>query len=159
MKELTVIFFCTWKFALTIPVAVFGMKFSFLKTLLVTNIGGILGILFFMYVSELLINLWLRFIKPHFAFLNKERPVFTKRRRKFVQIKSKYGLTGIIILNPIILSIPISSFLVVKYYGKKVHHILYLFSGQLAWSVLYTFFYFYLFEYVANYPVVKLLFS
>jgi hypothetical protein len=159
MKELTVIFFCTWKFALTFPVAIFGMKFPVIKTLIFTNIGGVLGLLFFTYLSELIINFWLKYIKPKVSFLNKEKPVFTKRRRKFVKIKSKYGLSGIIFLNPILLSIPISSFLVVKYYGKKMQNILLLFFGQLAWSLLYTFFYFYLYKFVADYALVKFLFS
>jgi hypothetical protein len=159
MKELTVIFFCTWKFALTFPLAIFGMKFPFIKTLIFTNIGGVLGLLFFTYFSDIIITLWLKYIKPNVSFLNKEKPVFTKRRRKFVKIKTKYGLRGIIFLNPIILSIPVSSFLVVKYYGKKARNIFFLFFGQVAWSLLYTFFYFYLYKYVADYAIVKFLFS
>lgn len=159
MKELTVIFFCTWKFALTIPFAVFGMKFSFIKTLIFTNIGGMIGLLFFIYLSDLIIHLWTKYVKPKVSFLNKEKPIFTKRRRKFVRIKSKYGLPGIIVLNPIILSIPVSSFLVVKYYGKKLQNILFLLSGQVAWSLLYTYFYFNVYKYVEDYAIVKFLFS
>lgn len=147
MKELTIIFFCSWKFALTFPVAVYGMKFSFLKTLIYTNLGGIAGILFFTYLSDIIINLWLKYIKSkNYNFGKSDKPIFTKRRRRFIQIKTKYGFPGIVILNPIILSIPISSFLVVKYYGKRLRNILWLFVGQVSWSVLYTIFYFFIYE-------------
>jgi hypothetical protein len=147
MKELTIVFFCSWKFALTFPVAVYGMKFSFFKTLIYTNLGGIAGILFFTYLSDILINLWLRYIKSkNYNFHKPDKPIFTKRRRRFIQIKTKYGFPGIVILNPIILSIPISSFLVVKYYGKRLKNVLWLFVGQISWSVFYTIFYFFIYE-------------
>lgn len=146
MKELTVIFFCSWKFALTFPVAVFGMKFSFFKTLLYTNLGGISGILFFTFLSDVFIRLWNKYVKSTFNFMKHDKPLFTGRRRRFVQIKSKYGFPGIVILNPIILSIPVSSFLVVKYFGKKLKYIFWLFVGQVGWSILYTLFYFFVYQ-------------
>ncbi len=149
MKEFTVIFFCSWKFALTFPVAVYGMKFSFIKTLLFTNIGGASGVLAFTYLSEFIINLWNKYIKPWFSSSKKDKPTFTKQKRKFIHIKSKYGLPGIIILNPIILSIPISSFLIVKFYGRKLKYVLLLFAGQVVWSIIYTVFYFYIYQQIA----------
>ena len=147
MKELAVIFGCTWKFALTFPVAVYGMKFSFFKTLLITNLGGILGVIFFIYLSDGLIQAWNKLIRPKIKIRKAEKPVFTTKRRNFIKIKSKYGFPGIVILNPIIISIPISSFLVVKYYGRNFKYVIWLFIGQLIWSVIYTFFYFFIYQY------------
>ncbi len=146
MKELTVIFGCTWKFALTFPVAIYGMKFSIFKTLLFTNIGGIIGVIFFTFLSDGLIKVWNKHIKHRIRAGKSNKPVFTKKRRNLIRIKSKYGLPGIVILNPILLSIPVSSFLVVKYYGRKLQYVLWLCIGQFTWSIVYTFVYFFIYQ-------------
>jgi len=53
-----VIFFSSVKFALTFPYAVYTCEFGFWETVLWTNIGGILGIVFFAYLSELILDTW-----------------------------------------------------------------------------------------------------
>lgn len=143
MKELTVIFFCSWKFALTFPLAIYSLNLSFSETLLYTNLGGIVGLIFFSYLSQGLLVFWQKHIQSRFITKGHKQN-FTTKRRRFIYLKNKYGLPGIILLNPIILSIPISTFLVIKYFGLRTKHLLWLFSGQLIWSIIYTFFYFYL---------------
>ena len=141
MKELTIVFFCSWKFALTFPVAVYVMKMSFAETLFYTNLGGLVGIIVFAYLSTQIIQLWNTIIRPR-VFKNKPvKPIFTKRSRKFIKIKNSYGFAGIVILNPIVLSIPISTFLVIKYYGLKKRYLAWLVAGQFTWSFIYTLFY------------------
>jgi hypothetical protein len=44
--------------------------------------------------------------------------VFSRRNRMIVGLRSKFGLAGMIILSPVILSIPIGAFLLNKYYSK-----------------------------------------
>ena len=141
MKEITVILCCTWKFALTFPVAIFGMKFSFWKTILVTNIGGLLGLLFFIYLSRILIFLWNKYIIPRFKHKKAHKRMFSRRNRFIVLVKKKYGLPGIVILSPLLLSIPIGAFLTTKYYGARIDKILWLLAGQIGWSFIYTCFY------------------
>ncbi len=141
MKELTIIFLCTWKFAATFPLAIYAMKMSFAKTLFYTNIGGIVGAVVFVFFSDLLIKAYTRYWPASWKFKKKVRTVFTKRNRRLVKIKTKYGLFGIVILSPLILSIPVGSFLMVKYYGTHKSNILWLIAGQIFWSVVYTWFY------------------
>ncbi len=144
MKEITVILCCTWKFALTFPVAVFGMKFSFWKTIVFTNIGGLLGLLFFIYLSKTLIFFWSKYIASLFGQRYSKKRKFTRRNRFVVMIKRKYGLPGIVILSPIILSIPVGAFLTTKYYGTRIDKIIWLLAGQIGWSFIYTYFYMYI---------------
>lgn len=144
MKEITVILCCTWKFALTFPVAIFGMKFSFWKTILYTNIGGFLGLLFFIYLSKAVILLWNKYIVPLYKREKAEKRIFTRRNRFVVLIKKKYGLPGIVVLSPILLSIPVGAFLTTKYYGTRVDKIIWLLAGQIGWSFVYTCFYMYI---------------
>jgi len=135
MKELTIIFFCTWKFAATFPVAIYVMKMSFTETLIYTNIGGILGAYLFLNFSGFLISIWNKY------FHRKKKIIFTPAARRFIKIKNKYGLLGIIILSPAILSIPVGAFLAAKYYGVRPKVLAGLIAGQFFWSVIFTLFY------------------
>lgn len=140
MKEITIIFFCTWKFAATFPVAIYVMNMSTVETLFYTNIGGIIGVIFFSYVWRILLNVWKKFkpktVKPQ----KKKKKIFSRRNRRFVKIKTRYGLPGIVILSPVILSIPVGTLLAIKYYGRKKTTMAWLVVGQIVWSVIYTVF-------------------
>lgn len=141
MKELTIILFCTWKFAAMFPVAILAMKMSFFETIIYTNIGGALGAVIFTFFSGILIKTWNRYLPEKIKCQKKPKRVFTKRKRFLVKIKVKYGLTGIVVLTPLILSIPVGSFLTAKYYGQKKINIAWLISGQIVWSFIYTYLY------------------
>lgn len=142
---LLTILFSSVKFAMTFPVAVMRFEFSFFETILWTNVGGVLGIYFFAFLSDKLIAWWNRNFKKS---RTKESPddssdkkVFTKRNRRIVSIKQKYGLIGIALSTPILLSIPLGTFLVVRYYQSSRTKFLYLIISNLAWSIIYTGFY------------------
>jgi hypothetical protein len=141
MKEITIIFFCTWKFAATFPVAVYIMKMSFWETLIYTNIGGVIGAVIFFYFSDFLIRLWKRYWPESLSVHRRKKKVFTRGNRRFVILRRKYGLPGIVFLSPVLLSIPLGSFLAVKYYGTRTRNIVWLIAGQVFWSLVYTYFY------------------
>ena len=141
MKELTIILLCTFKFAATFPVAIYAMKMSFTETLLYTNIGGVIGAVIFIFFSDLLITAYNNYWPERLKFRKKARIVFTKRNRRLVKIKKNYGLYGIVILSPLLLSIPVGAFLTAKYYGTNKSNILWLIAGQIFWSLVYTLFY------------------
>ena len=138
MKELIVILSATWKFAATFPVAVYIFQMSFFETILYTNIGGLLGIVFFTLLSRGLLKLTDAYWPKKWRCKKSHHKSFTKRNRRLVMIKKNYGLPGIVILTPVILSIPIGVFLNTKYYGKQKSSYLYLFLGQIVWSFIYT---------------------
>lgn len=147
MKELTIILFCTWKFAATFPLAIMGMKMPFWDTILYTNIGGILGVIIFVFLSKGIIILWDKYIVDKNLKSNKkQKKVFTRRSRRMVNIRSKYGLPGIVFLNPVVLSIPVGSFLVTKYYGASFRNLSFLVAGQVCWSFVYALLYFKLYS-------------
>jgi hypothetical protein len=143
MKELTIIFFCTFKFAAAFPVAIYLAKMTPLETLLYTNTGGILGTFIFMYLSEFIIRMYNKYWPQRLKRNKRKKQVFTKINRRIVRIKTKYGPWGIVILNPVLLSIPLGSFLMVKYYGLKMKNMLWLIAGQVVWSLVYVLFLFY----------------
>lgn len=120
-------------------------EFDFFETILWTNVGGAIGIYFFAFLSGKLIAWWNRNFKKN----NKPSPengscakkIFTKRNRRIIRIKQQYGLMGIALSTPIVLSIPLGTFLVVRYYRSSKTKFLYLLVSNVIWSVIYAGFY------------------
>lgn len=142
MEELIVIASSTWKFAATFPVAIYIFKMSFLETILYTNIGGLLGIIVFAYISKSSIKIINSLWPKKSDYSKRPKKIFTKRNKRLIFLKNKFGLPGIIILSPVILSIPIGVLLVTKYFRYKKINYLYLLAGQFLWSILFTTMYF-----------------
>ena len=145
VQILLTILFSSFKFAATFPLVIIQFEFSFVETILWTNVGGIAGIYFFAFLSEKLLAWWKRkFRRSNRKILNDEQQVkkiFTRRNRRIVRIKQKYGLIGIALITPFLLSIPVGVFLVVRYYHSTKTKFLYLIAANLIWSVIYTGFY------------------
>jgi hypothetical protein len=57
------------------------------------------------------------------------------------KIRNKYGLLGIIILTPILLSIPLGTMLANRYYSTKKRIPLYLIISVICWSFILTSFF------------------
>ena len=155
MKEILVILFSTVKFGLTFPLAILEYHLGFMQTVFWINVGGLIGIIIFAYLSEQLIFLWKNYLSKFFRKLFnvsdkkiKTKKIFTKKNRRIVRIKSKYGLPGIALSTPILLSIPLGVFLTIRYFNHKKYKLLYLFAGNLIWSFLYASFYSSFWEYI-----------
>ena len=141
MEELFIILSSTWKFAATFPVAIYLFKMSFFETILYTNLGGLAGIVIFTLISNGFLRVF-AFLAPMMKINSgKPKKVFTRRNRRLVTLKKKYGMSGIIVLTPVLLSIPVGVFLNTKYYGQTKISYLYLFLGQVVWSFIFTFTY------------------
>ncbi len=144
MDKLSVIFFCSWKFAVTFPIAVYGFNMSFSDLLIFTNTGGIVGVLFFTYLWHYILIFWSGKITPLIKNTANQKKKFTKRTRRVIKIKNSFGFFGIAALNPILISIPLSTLLVVKFYGRKFRYSIGLIAGQIVWSFIYAIFYLYI---------------
>ena len=133
------------KYAMTFPLVIMQFNFSFLETILWTNVGGLLGIYFFAFLSEKIILWWRRtFRKTRLDGDYEHGPqkkVFTKRNRRIVRIKRQYGLIGIAVATPFLLSIPVGAFLVVRYFRNHKARFAYLIASNFLWSLVYTAFY------------------
>jgi len=143
------------KFLLAPPLS-FKLGFSYPQTILATTIGGLLGVIFFYYLSEIIIRLFRRVwpkIRLYFSKknLNLElKPIVVKaskknghpkknfsRKNKFIVLtRKKYGLWGIAALTPILLSIPLGTFLAIKYYRNKKNVLFTLALSVVCWSII-----------------------
>jgi len=132
------------------PLISVGYGYNYFQTILITSVGGIIGILFFFFFSKWLIKQYNKFCPIIFAgftgknvdqakkILNCEpsnnKKIFTSKSRNIIKLRKKYGYLGIIILTPILLSIPIGAFLAQRYYSKRKSTLLYMSLSIALWS-------------------------
>jgi hypothetical protein len=118
------------KFLAAIPLAVYQYDFSFWETFLFSSIGGVLGVLIFSKLSKWIVKMYYHFFSPK----NKQK---SKRGvKKVVAIKTvrKYGLFGIAFLTPIFFSIPIGTFLALRFFPDKKKTLPVLLASVFGWS-------------------------
>ncbi|MCB0804692.1 MAG: hypothetical protein KDC05_02785 [Bacteroidales bacterium] len=133
------------------PLVSLGYGFTWIETVALTTAGGILGLVFFYHLSKWVIRQLNRMAPAFFtsvAYLRsfgkdlaetgkRIKPVkkkFTRKNKLIIQIRNKYGFLGIILLTPVLLSIPIGAFLAQKYYSRKKHTLVYLSLSVMFWS-------------------------
>lgn len=121
-----------------VPAAVFA-EYSFFKSLVVTISGGVFGTFFFAFFSE-----WVNKKLATFSSKNKKpkpKKKFTHMNKIIVYVKKYFGLIGISIITPLILSIPLGVFLAIRYYKDKQKVISYMIISIIAWSIILYFVY------------------
>ena len=127
-----------------VPAAVFA-QLSIFEALTVTISGGFAGTLFFAYLSEWIINLFEKVKRKHFPVSGTAKK-FTKTNRLIIYLKTKMGLAGLAIVTPLLLSIPLGTFLAIRYYSNKQKIITYMFISIFAWAIILYFFYNYFYK-------------
>lgn len=123
---------------MTAPITSLNIGFGYLETLLITTIGGVIGVIFFFYLSSIIMIAISRFTgrfkkepsKP------KKKRVFTWKNKLIVKVKREYGLIGLAALTPTILSIPVGTFLAARYFADQKKVITYLSASVIVWSVI-----------------------
>ncbi len=154
LKIIQVFLLATVKYVITFPFALL-IGLNFLQTLISVTLGGIAGFFFFYHMSGFAIKR-LHHIK---TFLRKHAPpiirlkfrqmmtwrkgvtgerVFSRRNRFIASFRAKFGLIGIVVLSPVILSIPIGAFLLNKYYSKHKMAKPYMVLSILSWTAVFV---------------------
>jgi hypothetical protein len=153
-KIIQVFLLASVKYVLTFPFAVLiGLNFE--QTLISVTLGGIAGVFFFYHFSGFAIKRFHHvktFLRKHLPLsmrlkyrrfliwrknLTGER-IFSRRNRFIVKFRTKFGLPGIVILSPVVLSIPFGAFLLHKYYSRHKFAMHYMILSILSWSVLFV---------------------
>ena len=96
------------------PLLAKSFGFNYLQTILITSLGGIVGVFFFYRLGARIVRFFPNFFKP----VNKTRRIFTKKNKFFVILIRDYGLFGIAIFSPILISIPVGSFLAARFFER-----------------------------------------
>jgi hypothetical protein len=88
-------------------------------------------------------------LKIHYSYVSKtgaktvliRRPfgaVFTPRNRRIVKLWVRYGLGGIALLTPVLLSIPIGTFIATRLEKNRGKILLYISLSVIFWSIIVT---------------------
>lgn len=138
------------KFGLAgVPSAVFA-KWSFFKVLTVTISGGMVGTVVFTFISEALIRSYKKVKQKLIVTKEKQKSKFTFTNKLIIKIKNKFGLLGLAVITPSLLSIPLGVFLGVRYYKNKKKIFTYMFSSICFWAVTLYFFYNHIYRLIFN---------
>jgi hypothetical protein len=136
-KYLNVVLIASVKFFWATPYALL-FNLNYIETIVMVEIGGLLGFLFYYYFFAFLLKelklSWPNVyrITPAIFKVGFEQWLTERRKRKLtarkftrtnkmiVKIRDKWGMIGIIVLTPILLSIPIGALLGTKYF-RHIH--------------------------------------
>jgi hypothetical protein len=128
------ILFSSVKFFLA-PSAVYISGYSYAETIIITIIGGALGVYGFYYGGSAFFA-W--FSNRFSSSSSKPKKVFNKKNRIIIRVKNTYGLFGLAVLTPCLLSIPIGSVLAAKYYRHDRCTIPAFLTAVVFWSFVLT---------------------
>lgn len=127
------------KFLLSAPLS-YGLGNSFLETLVLISIGGCIGTVVFYFTAAQVLE-WFR--KRHLVRVAQReakglppKRIFTRTNRLIVRLKSGYGLKGLAIIVPTILSIPIGTVIAAKYFRHDRRTLPVLLSSVVLWAVV-----------------------
>jgi hypothetical protein len=140
------------KYILTVPyVLLIEVEYKYALPTIV--IGGIGGFFFFYFLSKKVAGLFRKLlpfihrlmserIKSKYGkicvswFKPRHKPVFSVRNRMIIRVKKSYGLWGIVIATPVLLSIPVGAFIASHYYSKDKRVIGYMIMSIIGWGVI-----------------------
>jgi hypothetical protein len=114
------------------PILAKSVGFGYLQTILVSTLGGCMGVFTFFKLGSQIVNFFPNFFKP----ADKKKKIFTKKNKFYVIIIRDYGLFGIAIFSPILISIPVGSFLAARFFEKNANTALAIMCmSVLFWSI------------------------
>ncbi len=119
-----------------IPLAL-AFGFPFFKVVTITTLGGFTGVIFFVFLSDKLIAS-VKKIKDKNQIKDlrlSTKKIFTKKNKIIIKVKHRFGLLGIAILTPFLISIPLGCYIAVRYFKNKQKILIYMFSSVLFWSI------------------------
>ncbi|MBL4593947.1 MAG: hypothetical protein JKX68_09050 [Flavobacteriales bacterium] len=120
------------KFAVAVGILLLpATDYSYVEIVSTLLTGGFIGIFFFYFFSN-----WVNKIIGKLFKKKKKKKVFSKKIRRFIHIKNKYGIVGISLITPIIISIPVGSFIASRFFSKKKYTLIIMLAGVVFWSIL-----------------------
>ncbi|MFB6258057.1 MAG: hypothetical protein ABEH38_05125 [Flavobacteriales bacterium] len=138
-EALTVLLTSSIKFLPSPFLSVNVYDFTFWETILMTMIGGVVGTTFFYLISgQLMKRAWDRRMRRAAEGRAPRKRTFRRRNKTIVRVKRKFGLIGLALVTPAIISIPIGAVLAAKYFRKRMETLPFMLFSVVLWSFLLT---------------------
>jgi len=106
-------------------------KVEFATIVSTTGIGATVGVLFFYYLGRQFFSWWSGTKRKT------NKPIFTKKRRRLIRVKMRFGLFGIVLISGLI-SVPVSAILAARFYKHYWHTPFWLILGFWFWALFLT---------------------
>ncbi|MBI3501127.1 MAG: hypothetical protein HY063_04975 [Bacteroidetes bacterium] len=138
LKILEVALIASVKFVVA-PFEAERQGFNFREAFFISTGGGFIGILVFTFIGEVIAYGWrkiINFFRKPLGKEDKPRKKFTWLNKFIIRTKMRFGEFGLVITTPLIISIPIGTFMVHRFYRKKGRNIFLLMLSVLFWSVI-----------------------
>ena len=129
-QAIMVVMLSSVKFLAAIPLAIYQYDFSFWETFLYSSLGGVFGVLIFSKLSKWIVKLY---YYCHSSKI-KQKPKRGVKKVVAIKIVRKYGLFGIAFLTPVFFSIPIGTFLALRFFPNKKKTLPVLLASIFGWS-------------------------
>jgi hypothetical protein len=111
--------------------AAIGADLNFIETLVCTVSGGMIGVLVYLYLWDRILWVYHKF----FPKKHSDKPI-SKSKRRILRFVIRYELYGIVLLTPIILSVPVGTILAVTFEHNKWRIKRFMLIGFTAWTVV-----------------------
>ena len=153
LKYINVIVIASVKFFWATPYA-YLFHLNPVETFVMIQVGGLFGFLFFYSFFSFLLKelklIWplIYYITPRIFKVRFEQWLdlrrykkltankFTGSNKMIVRIRRKYGMLGIVVLSPVILSIPVGAFLGTKYFHHNKNFIPSMLLSIFLWGIV-----------------------
>jgi hypothetical protein len=130
LKIVTVVVWSAVKYIFGFITAL-GLGFNFLEVLIANVGGGMIGVIVYLYLWELIVKIYRRF----FPKKKTEGMKINRTRRWIVKVVVKYELYGIAFLTPLLLSVPVGTLLAAALEPDKWRIKRYMFISFLGWTL------------------------
>jgi len=140
IKFISLFLSSAFKFLIFIPIAIQVFQFNFVEAICFSMAAGMFGVMVTLYLSKYIFQGfdWVKHKitgKRH----KPKRKVFTPNKRRLVKFKATYGLIGISLITPTLLSIPVGTLIAARLYRHDRRHVYMYMAGSLAiWSVIFS---------------------
>lgn len=133
------------KFLMSPFLARYGYDYGFFESLLITTMGGLLGVLMFGLLGKLIGQYWERAVGFIVGLVRGKKTekvhakpkVFNRTNRFIVFVKKRFGLVGVAFVTPCMISIPIGTIVAFSLYKNQPKKVwLALTVSLVLWSVI-----------------------
>lgn len=138
LKLIPVFFLCMVKFVVGVPALYAATNWGFVPMFVFSTFAGSCGVVAFLFFERGLMRFWaaVKNKLPIKAKPSQPKRRFTKRNRMLVKIINSYGLPGIALITPTIISIPVGTILAGRLFHNPKRVFLFLTASVALWSAL-----------------------
>lgn len=130
LKIISVVAWSAFKYIFGFITAL-GVGFNFVEVLITNVGGGMLGVIIYLYLWDLIVKVYRRF----FPKKKKDGIKISKTKRWVVKVILKYEMYGLAFLTPLLLSVPVGTLLAAALEEDKWRIKRFMFFSFLGWTL------------------------